>query len=195
MTCRLAKCLLALPVLLAGCTTEAINKDAKTTFLDSNDLVTMTDKMAHSIVADPQVAAVIAQKPMIIVMKPIVNETNEIIRKGEKELYVHRVRVQLSGHPMLRDKFVFVLNRADYEKLRTEEGLNPGELGPDVQRVQPEYALTGTFYVNTNVSTNKRSDTYLCTFRLFKLSGDATGVQLWEDTYETSKHIKKEFLD
>jgi PBP1b-binding outer membrane lipoprotein LpoB len=148
--------------------------------------------MAHSIVADSQVAAVIAQKPMIIVMKPIINETNEIIRKGEKELYVHRVRVQLSGHPMLRDKFVFVLNKEDYEKLRTEEAINPGELGAPETRVQPEYALTGTFYVNTNVSTQRRSDTYLCTFRLTNL---ATGVQLWEGKYETSKHIKKEFLD
>jgi PBP1b-binding outer membrane lipoprotein LpoB len=192
MTRRIARFLLALPILLAGCTTEAINKDAKTTFLDSTDLVTMTDQMAHSIVADPQVAGVIAQKPMIIVMKPIINETNEIIRKGVKELYVHRVRVQLSGHPMLRDKFVFVLNQADYDKLRSEEGLNPGELGPTDTRVQPEYALTGTFYVNTNVSTQRRSDTYLCTFRLTNL---ATGLELWEGKYETSKHIKKEFLD
>jgi PBP1b-binding outer membrane lipoprotein LpoB len=188
--------LLALPLLLlSACTTDAINKDSKTTFLDSNDLVTMTDKMAKSILADPQVAQVVAQKPMIIVMKPIINETNEIIRKGEKEFYVHRVRVQLSGHPDLRSRFVFVLNREDYEKLRAEEGLNPGELGLEETRVQPEYALTGTFYVNTDVSTKSRADTYLCTFRLFKLSGDATGVQLWEGSYETSKRIKKEFLD
>jgi PBP1b-binding outer membrane lipoprotein LpoB len=188
-----ARRLFLLPLLLlAGCNQDAINKDAKTTFLNSNDLVTMTDKMAHSIVGDPDVSRAISQKPMLIVMKPISNETNEIIRKGEKELYVHRVRVQLSGHPALRDKFVFVLNKEDYEKLRSEEGLNPNELGLDDTRVQPEYALTGTFFVNTNVSTQRRSDTYLCTFRLTNL---ATGVQLWEGSYETSKQIKKEFLD
>jgi PBP1b-binding outer membrane lipoprotein LpoB len=182
--------------MLAGCASEsAINKDARTTFLTSTDLVTMTDDMARSITSDPQVQAVIAHKPMIIVMKPIENDTNEIIRPGEKELYVHRVRVLLSSKPALRDKFVFVLNRADYEKLQREEGLNPGELGTPEDRVQPEYALWGTFYANTNADSRRRSDTYLCTYRLTKISGEHAGEILWEGKYETAKHIKKDLLD
>jgi PBP1b-binding outer membrane lipoprotein LpoB len=182
-------------VTLAGCTTDAINKDSRNTFLDSTDLVTMTDRMAQSIIADPDVQRVVAERPMVIVMKPIINETNQLIRKGEKELYVHRVRVLLSSKPELRNKFVFVLNRDDYEKLRNEESLTPEQLGMPEQRVQPEYALTGTFYSSTNTSRTRRDDTYLCTFRLTKLQGEGTGVQLWEGSYETSKHVKKEFLD
>ena len=34
---------------------------------------------------------------MVIVVKPIANETNEIIRPGEKEMYVHRVQVLLAS--------------------------------------------------------------------------------------------------
>src|SRR4051794_41138558 len=82
---------------LASCNETAINKDSRNSFLDANDLVTMTDDMARSITSDPDVAAIIAQKPMLIVMKPIENQTNEIIRSGQKELYVHRVRVLLSS--------------------------------------------------------------------------------------------------
>jgi hypothetical protein len=180
---------------LSACEKDAINKDSRTTFLTSTDLVTMTDQMAMAITSDPEVQHIIAQKPMIIVMKPIANETNEIIRQGQKELYVHRVRVQLSSKQALRDKFVFVLNRADYEKLQREERLSPGELGTSEDRIQPEYALWGTFYANTNADSRRRSDTYLCTYRLTKLSGSNAGEQLWEGSYETSKNIKKDLLD
>jgi hypothetical protein len=181
--------------LLASCTTDALNRDVHDSFLTSEDLVTMTDRMARSIVSDLQVQQVIATKPMVIVMKPIRNETNEIILPAEKELYVHRVRVLLSSKPELRDKFVFVLNREDYEKLQAEEGISPAELGTPEARVQPEYALAGTFYADTNVSSKMRTDTYLCTFRLTKLQGEGTGVELWADSYETKKLNKKAFLD
>lgn len=186
---------LALCALIAGCTTDAINRDSQNTFLDSNDLVKMTDKMADSIIADPDVQRVTAVKPMIIVMKPIQNETSTIILPQERELYVHRVRVLLSGKPELRDRFIFVLNRDDYEALKSQEGMTEQQLGQPEERVQPEYALTGAFYTDTKVSNKTRSDTYLCTFRLTKISGEGTALQLWEGSYETSKHVKKEFLD
>jgi PBP1b-binding outer membrane lipoprotein LpoB len=179
-------------VFVAGCTTEAVNKGRQHSFLTSGDMVSMTDQMASGITGDPDVARIIAQKPMIIVMKPIENDTNEIIRPGEKEMYVHRVRVSLSREPALRNKFVFVLNKADYEKLRQEEKLTPDQLGAPEERVQPEYALWGTFYANTNAGSKSRSDTYLCTFRLTDMK---TGVQLWEGKYETAKKIDKHFLD
>ena len=181
--------------LLAGCSGPAVNVNAHTTFLTSGDLTTMTDQMAQSIVGDPEVARVVAQKPMIIVMKPVQNDTNEIIPPSEKELYVHRVQVLLASQPLLRDKFVFVLNKADYEKLQQEEGMTPQELGTPEDRVQPEYALTGTFYAATNASRNARTDTYLCTFRLTKLSGADAGIELWEGKYETRKHAVNGLLD
>ncbi|MCL2647603.1 MAG: penicillin-binding protein activator LpoB [Phycisphaerales bacterium] len=188
-------CLAFFAFVVAGCSGEAVNKDRRNSFLTADDLVKMTAKMAMSITSDAGVARIIAQKRMLIVMKPVENATNEIIRPGEKEMYVHRVRALLSSEPALRDKFVFVLNRVDYEKLRAEEGLSTESLGSTEERVQPEYALWGTFYANTNVKSTARTDTYLCVFKLTKLSGENAGEIIWENKYETSKHVKKSFLD
>jgi len=179
----------------AGCGGQAVNKDAKTSFLDSDDLVTMTDKMAQSILSDPDVARISMAKSMIIVVKPIVNETNEIIRGNTKELYVARLRTLLSTKPQLRDRFVFVLNKQDYLKLQSQELLDATTKGQSEERIQPEYALWGHFYADTNASSKNRSDTYLCEYKLTKLSGADAGVILWDDKYETRKTIGKSLLD
>jgi hypothetical protein len=181
---------------LTGCNpNSAVNKDAQNSFLKADDLVSMTDQMAQSIIADPYVQKETAQRPMIIVIKPIVNETNEIIRGNTKEMYVARVRTLLSGKPVLRDRFVFVLNKEDYEKLRREEGMDEAALGPREERVQPEFVLTGHFYADTEARSNQRSDTYLCVYKLTHLSGPETSVILWEGHYMTHKASSKSFLD
>jgi len=179
-------------LLVAGCNKDAINKDRQSAFLTSDDLVKMTDQMAASIIADADVQRATAERPMVIVLKPIDNQSNEVIRSAELRLYVQRVRTLLAKEPALREKFVFVLNRADYDALRQQEGLSEAQLGVPETRMQPEYALTGTFYASTNVDLKRRSENYLCTFRMTNLQ---TSRQLWEGSYETSKHIKKDFLD
>lgn len=189
-----ALCLTA-TLFVGGCNTTAINKNAETSFLTADDLVAMTDKMAQSIVGDPDVAAITRQKPMIIVVKPIANETNEIIRGNQKELYVARLRGLLATKQALRTQFTWVLNKADYQKLQVSEGMSAEQLGPDEGRIQPEYALWGTFYAATDAGGKHRTDTYLCVYRLTKLSGPDAGLELWTDKYETKKSIKKEFLD
>jgi hypothetical protein len=81
----------------SGCeTAPAVNKDAKTTFLDSNDMVTMTNQMARSIIADPRVQAAAASGALKIVIKPVTNHTNEIIPPGTGELFVARLQGLLS---------------------------------------------------------------------------------------------------
>ena len=62
-------------------------------------------------------------------------------------------------------------------------------------RVQPEYALWATFLADTNAGRSQRADTYLCQYKLTKLSGNDAGIQLWIGQFETSKHIKKSLLD
>jgi hypothetical protein len=181
---------------LAGCQSDsAINRDAENSFLNTHDLIQMTDKMAQSIIADPYVQKQTADRPMTIVVKVVVNETNEIIRGNHKELYVARLRALLSGKPELRSHFVFVLSKADYETLRREEGMDDAALGPMEERVKPEYVLTGHFYADTEARSSTRSDMYLCQYELRHISGPETGVILWEDKYETHKSVKKEFLD
>jgi hypothetical protein len=154
----------------------------------------MTNQMAQSITSDPEVMRAAQAGPLKIVIKPVQNQTNEIIRDNRKELFVARLQGLLAAQPALKDRFVWVLNREDYDKLRAEE-IPESQLGPVETRVQPEYALWATFLADTNVTRNQRGDTYLCQYKLTKLSGNEAGVQLWIGQYETSKHIKKGLLD
>ncbi len=180
--------------LTTACSGPAVSKDAKTTFLNADDMITMTDQMAQSIMADPDVQREMAKGPLKIVIKPVSNETNEIIRDNRKELFVHRLQGLLAGNPALRDKFIWCVNRDDYEKLRHEE-IPEAELGPTETRILPEYALYAVFLADTRVTSTKRSDTYLCQYKLTHLSGDQSGAELWSGQYETSKHIHKDLLD
>jgi PBP1b-binding outer membrane lipoprotein LpoB len=179
----------ALCVFHAGCSSEAVSKDAKTTFLNADDMKAMTDKMAASIMGDPYILQEMQKGPMKIVIKPVENQTNEIIRDNRRELFVHRLQGLLATQPSLRDKFVWVVNRSDYEKLRAEE---IPDVGPSEDRIQPEYALWATFLADTRATAKGRSDIYLCQYKLTNLQ---TGAELWTGQYETQKAIKAGLLD
>ena len=177
-----------------GCQSDAVNRDAKTTFLTSDDMITMTNQMAQSIIADTFIQQEEAKGPLKIVIKPVINETNEIITDNRKELFVWRLQGLLAQNQSLRDRFVWVLNRDDYLKLRSEE-IPEAKMGPDETRIQPEYALYAHFISDTRVNSKGRADVYLCQYQLTRIRGEGTGVILWTGQYETSKVIKKQFLD
>jgi hypothetical protein len=191
---RRAAAALFLCTVAAACSGPAVNPDAKTTFLNADDMQTMTNQMAQSIVSDPEIMRAAQAGPLKIVIKPVQNQTNEIIRDNRKELFVARLQGLLAGQPALRDRFVWVLNREDYDKLRAEE-IPESQLGPVETRIQPEYALWATFLADTSAGRSQRADTYLCQYKLTKLSGNDAGIQLWIGQFETSKHIKKSLLD
>jgi len=184
-------------VCVAGCSSNAINSDSHNTFLDSDDLVRMTDKMAASFATDPRIVAQVAAqgRPLVIVIKPIVNDTNQIIRPQEKLLYVARMEDLLGSKQSLRGQFTFVLTREDYAALIATEGKQPGELGPDPARTVPDYVLSGNFEVLTNDNGTQRSDYYYCRYVLTRITGQDSGVQLWTDKYETKKVARKGLLD
>jgi hypothetical protein len=100
----------------------------------------------------------------------------------------------LSQQPALRERFVWCVNRADYEKLRKEE-VPEVKIGVSEDRIVPEYALYAEFHSATKVTRSTRSDTYLCVYKLTRISGGAEGAVVWAGEYETSKAIKKGFLD
>ncbi|HEY4330181.1 MAG TPA: hypothetical protein VGN88_10635 [Phycisphaerae bacterium] len=179
---------------LPGCDTAAVNKDAKTTFLNSDDMVAMTNRMAASIIADQRVQSAASAGPLKIVIMPVDNLTDEIIPGNEKELFVARLQGLLASRPELANRFVWVMNKKDYEKLRGDE-IPESKLGPMEERIQPDYALWAEFRSATNVTRSKRSDVYLCQYKLSKISGGAEGAVLWSGEYTTSKEIKKGFLD
>lgn len=176
---------------LAGCAGPAINVRARSTFLDSHDLVNMTDKMAASIASDSIIAQITARHPMVIVLTPLKNETNEIIPTGQGDTFLHRVRVLLTAHPSLRSRFVFVLNPATFNRLQKQEQIPPAQLGPRESRVLPQYALQATFYADTHVAPKYRSDYYLCTFFLTNIH---SGHMIWEGSYETKKTVHSSIL-
>jgi len=173
----------------AGCSGPAVSKDAKTTFLNSDDMVTMTNQMASSMMGDSYVQREMAKGPLTVVIKPVENQTNEIIVDNRKELFVNRLQGLLAGQPALRDKFVWVMNKSDFEKLRAEE---VPDVGPSEERIQPEYALWAIFLADTQATSKGRSDLYLCQYKLTNL---LTGEELWTGQYETSKTVKKALLD
>ena len=185
---------LAVCVLGAGCETTAVNRDAKTTQLDSYDMVAMTNQMAESIIADSRIHAAWAVGPLKIVIKPVTNLTNDIIPDNQAEIFVARLQGLLAKQPQLADRFVWCINRSDYEKLRAEE-IPDAKLGPSEDRIIPEYALYAEFHADTRVTRSTRSYTYLCVYKLTRISGGTDGAILWEGSYETSKAIKKGFLD
>ncbi len=182
------------PLFLQGCAKDAINRDAKTTFLTSDDMIAMTNQMAKSITSDPYLAQQMAAAPLKIVIKPVINETSEIIRDNRRELFVARLQGLLAQSPALSGRIIWIVNRDDYEKLRQEE-IPESTLGPSEDRIQPEYALYAKFLTNTNATRNAQSDDYLCQYYITRISGQNTSEQIWTGQYETSKHIKKEFLD
>jgi hypothetical protein len=184
----------ALCLLAAACNTTAVNKDAKTTQLDSYDMVTMTNQMADSIIADARIHAAWAAGPLKIVIKPVENLTNDIIPDNQGELFVARLQSLLSKQPGLRERFVWCINRADYEKLRKEE-IPEAKLGPSEDRIIPEYALYAEFHADTRVTRSTRSDTYLCVYKLTRISNGNEGAILWSGEYQTSKAVQRGFLD
>ncbi len=186
---------LALTILLlglAGCGGPALNPDMRNTFLDSHDLVAMTDKMASAIASDPAIARLTSHGPITIVLTPLRNNTDQIIPRNQGDIFLHRVRALLTAHQSLRREFIFVLNKAAYQRLAAGEQPGIGPLGPDVNRLQPQYALQATFYSDNKVSPEYRSAYYLCTFYLTNIR---TGQMIWEGTYETKKAVHSGFLD
>jgi hypothetical protein len=173
--------------LTGGCSSDAINPHLRTTFLNSNDLIAMTDQMAASLASSPTVNQIAAQGPLVVALTPLKNETNSIITRGEGAAFLHRVRLLLAGHTSLRSKFVFVVSLHQLSSIRTQSMPNP--VGPG--RLIPLYALQATFYADTQVAPKIRSDYYLCTFFLTRIS---SGQIIWQGSYETRKVVHSSFL-
>ena len=88
---RMIACGISLSV-LGGCATDAINPHARNTFINSHDLIVMTDRMAADIASSSVLARLTARKPMVIALTPLVNETNSIITRGQGDAFLHRNR-------------------------------------------------------------------------------------------------------
>jgi hypothetical protein len=174
--------------LLSGCTSAV--QSGHNTALDSADLVKMTDDMAMKIVADPDVQAAIAKDGALkVVVEPVENRMRaEILPRGPAEAFTARVRVLLAQHAP--DKFIWVMNRDAFYRLRQREV--DVDLGPEPERIQPQYALTAKFSSLADEDPKHRSSYYLCAFDLTDLQNRTL---LWTGSYEVKKIAVKGFGD
>jgi hypothetical protein len=182
---------LTLPPAGAGCSSAV--ESGHNTALDRVDLVQMTNQMAASLAADRKVQDAIATEGALkIVIEPVDNKmTGEVLPAGQALGFVARVRALLSEHAP--DRFTWVINRDDFDKLRARELDRVGTgIGPDPEAINPHYALWAHFHSITNETSKGRSSSYLCVYELTDLERRTT---LWTDKYEVKKVAVKAFLD
>jgi hypothetical protein len=179
--------LLMVPM-LGSCASD-VTRVAQSRRLDDVDLVRMTDRMAMSLAADAEVLSATSAGRIAVVMLPVRNRlTGQVLPPGEAQAFVARVRVLLSRSA--RDRFLFVLNRDDFDALRQAELAE--DLGPSPEAINPTHALTATF-LSLDSSAGRRDATYyLCQYELTDLSDRRV---LWAEKYEVKKKSVGEFLD
>ncbi len=156
------------------------------TGIESQDLVMVTDKMARSILAIPQIAR--AQVTPSIVLDPVLNNTRFPINK---DAFLTRIRV------MLNSKAAGQVSFLDRERMKTLErerdlkrsGQVTASADPNVvEFAGADYFLTGTLEGSTTKAAAGISDYVLYSFRL---TDARTSRIVWEDFAE----IKKQGLE
>ena len=156
------------------------------TGIESQDLVMVTDKMARSILAIPQIAN--AQGTPRIVLDPVVNESRFPINK---DIFLTRIEGQLSTKAMGKVSFLARDRMAALERER--ELKRSGQVTASADPVPVEFKgadffLTGKLQSLTTRTGAGTSDYVLYTFELIDAR---TSEKIWMDQAE----IKKQGLE
>ena len=160
-----------------------------TTFLNSVDLVEMTDRMAESFAADATMSARSPQStPWVVSIDRMHNFTNQVIPEREKWLYIARLRATLQQSEIARQRnIIWVIPPERWPMVEKELGEAPLEL-----RRRPTHELTAEFGALTNTSGKGRSDAYLCEYQLVELE---SGVIVWSDHWEVKRAVSGKTYD
>src|SRR2546427_4224580 len=156
------------------------------TGVESQDLVQVTDKMARSVLAIPQIAS--AATPPVIVLDPVDNQTRFPINK---DIFLTRIRTQLNSKT--RGKVTFLardrITALEHERKMKQEGAVTSSSDPRVQEFKgADYFLTGTLQ---GLSTRTKAGTSDYILYAFQLIDARTSAIIWEDSSE----IKKQGLE
>ncbi|SRR6266508_1836359 len=153
------------------------------TGMESQDLVAVTDKMARSILNIEQIKN--AQKPPVVLLDPVVNETRFPINK---EMFLTRIRLQLNSKSFGKVTFVARDRMGALEKERElkQGGQVTGD--PTTAFKGGDYFLTGTLQ-GLSTRTSKGTSDYI--LYAFQLIDARTSAIVWEDGAE----IKKQGLE
>jgi len=156
------------------------------TGIESQDLVTVTDKMARGIVGIPEIAHA-ATKPNIV-LEPVVNNTRFPINK---DIFLTRIRTQLNEQATGRVAFIDREMLATLQRERDLKRTGQVTTNSDPNAVEfrgADYFLTGKLEGLTSRTAAGTSDYVLYTFRL-------TNARTSEIVWESSAEIKKQGLE
>lgn len=156
------------------------------TGVESQDLVTVTDKMVRSILGIPEIAR--AQTPPRIVLDPVVNDTRFPMNK---DIFNDRIRIELNRHSMGRVRFLARDRMSTLERERElkQTGQVTASADPNVTEFRgADYFLTGKLSGMTTKTSAGTSDYVLYSFQLIDAR---TSEIVWEDAAE----IKKQGLE
>ena len=175
-------------LLLAGCGGPP---KVRTTFLQSVDLIAMTDQMAASFTHDPTIGSRTAEsEPWVISLYRVQNHTNQIIPDREKWLYLARLRALLQQSDVGKQRnIIWIIPPERWAMVAQELGVSEEPYG---LRMNPTHQLTAEFHALTNTSGQGRSDTYVCDYQLLDLM---TGKIEWEDSWEVKRSISGKTYD
>lgn len=177
--------LMTLLVVLGACVPKtsrvgiATDEPFSSTETSSKDLLTVTEKMAASLLELHQINT--AKNPVKIAFVDVKNETNEIINKN---LFIEKIRTMLMKNA--KGKMVF-LDREILDEINAErEDKRAGEYtySQQAKKLGADYFLTGKLSSIDKVGSGKRS-TY--TRYAFRLTDTETTAIIWEDDYEVKK--------
>ena len=187
--------------LVAGCASHGVKNPSGTgvtqlrpdeagfvggTGVESQDLVTVSDKMARGIMGIPQI--VNAATPPIIVLDPVNNETRFPINK---DIFLSRIRGELVKKSGGKVTFLARERMAALEKERNlkREGAVTSASDPKLQEFKgADYFLTGELKGLSTRTSKGTSDYILYDFHLIDAR---TSAIVWEDNAE----IKKQGLE
>ena len=156
------------------------------TGVESQDLVAVTDKMARSILAIPQIAN--APQPPKIVLDPVVNNTRFPINK---DIFNTRIRTELNKKSLGKVTFLARDRMAALDKERNlkRTGEVTSSTDPNKQEfLGADYFLTGELQ---GMSTRTKAGTSDYILYAFQLINVRTSAIVWEDSAE----IKKQGLE
>ena len=156
------------------------------TGVESQDLVTVTDKMARSILAVPEIAHA-ATTPRVV-LEPVKNETRFAINK---DIFLTRIRTQLNSKASGKVRFLARENMdaLEREQKLKQDGLVTASADPNVVEFRgADFFLTGKLQGLSTRTSAGVSDYILYSFQLIDAR---TSEIVWEDAAE----IKKQGLE
>ena len=156
------------------------------TGVESQDLVAVTDKMARSILAIPEIAR--AETAPRIVLDPVLNDTRFPLNK---DIFNDRIRIELNKHSLGKVRFLARdrMKTLEHERELKQTGQVTAAADPNVTEFRgADYFLTGKLSGMTTKTSAGTSDYVLYSFQLIDAR---TSEIVWEDSAE----IKKQGLE